>query len=1154
MSTFVHLHLHTEYSIKDSLVRIKPLAALTRENNMPAVAITDIMNLFGMVKFYKNTISAGIKPLIGAELWVANDVGPGFHKLVVLCQNKGGYQNLTQLITRAYQEGQATGSPLVQKAWIKNHHAGLIALSGAQAGEVGQALLNGSSHKAGLVLQEWREIFPNRYYVEVQKNNRAHEAVYLNNMISLAAQLQCPLVATNEVLFLKKTDFEAHQARVCIHAGVTLESLQSSESSESSDSTASSLGYTPEQYYRSAQEMHALFSDIPQAVSNTLEIAQRCSFALTLDEPLLPSFPVPAGESEESYLEKAAHTGLQERLKNSNEDPTGEYQARLNTELRVINSMGFSGYFLIVADFIQWAKSNNIPVGPGRGSGAGSLVAYVLGITDLDPIVYELLFERFLNPDRVSLPDFDIDFCMDNRDKVIDYVIGHYGKDRVSQIATFGTMAAKAVIRDVGRVLNHPYGFVDKIAKLIPFEIGMTLEKALNEEQNLKQRYEEEEEVKTLIDLAKKLEGITRNVGKHAGGVVIAPAALTAYAPLYAEENGAQGVIQFDKDDVEALGLIKFDFLGLRTLTIIDWAVQNSNVLLQKTGKEKLNIQNIPLNDPKTFALLKKCATTAVFQLESRGMKDLIKRLQPDHFEEIVALVALFRPGPLQSGMVDDFINRKHGRAKVEYPHPAIEPILKPTYGVILYQEQVMQIAQVLAGYTLGSADLLRRAMGKKKPEEMAKQRAIFTEGAVSRGVEEPVATYIFDLMEKFAGYGFNKSHSAAYALISYQTAWLKAHFQSSFMAAVLSADMNHTDKVVTMIEDCKSNLIAIIPPDVQHSDYPFTVNEQGQILYGLGAIKGVGENAIREIIEQRQKKGPYKDFFEFCARVDGRKVNRRVLESLIKSGSFDCFQQERAHMMATLEEAIKNSDQINKNLSFGQSDLFDFEIMATSAHSSKNIASFTEEERLQGEKESLGMYLSGHPLAGVEKELLKMGVKKFSQLKPGKKDQKTLIAGLVLSLKTIQTKKGDRMAILMIDDCSARYEVTIFPEPYQKYRDHLVKDQLLVLEVSVVNDNFSDNLKPRVQAVYTLVEARMRMTKKLNIKLNNSLSPDLLENLKTCLAMQERGPCIIYIHYLNQHANVTLKLDQKWHIQPTPKTVAQIEALISDCAVELEY
>ncbi|MGE3318856.1 MAG: DNA polymerase III subunit alpha [Candidatus Berkiella sp.] len=1153
MTDFVHLSLHSEYSIIDSIIPIGGLCEQVKNLGMKAVALTDVTNLFGMVKFYKACLEQGIKPIVGAEIWLENEEHPEEHfTLTVLCQNLEGYWNLTRLISLTYQEGVRTDIPLTKKKWLAQHASGLIALSGGKRGDVGNALLQNSFEKAATLLSDWMEIFPNRFYIEIQRTSRQDEQSYEKVALKLAQEQACPIVATNDVTFLFPDDYEAHNARVSIQEGTTLEQ------------SASSNRYSRSQYLKSPVEMATLFADLPQAIENSVNIAKRCSLTLTLDKTVLPSFPVPSNMTEESYLEKASLEGLEARLKQiiqqkqipqeQQDEFIKSYKERLHLELGVINSMGFPGYFLIVADFIQWAKSNLIPVGPGRGSGAGSLVAYALSITDLDPIEYELLFERFLNPERVSLPDFDIDFCMDNRDRVIEYVTGRYGRNNVSQIATFGTMAAKAVIRDVGRVLGHPYGFVDKIAKLIPFEIGMTLEKALSQEQTLKQRYDNEEEVKTLIDLASRLEGITRNVGKHAGGVVIAPSALTDFAPLYCDKNTNQVVIQFDKDDVESIGLIKFDFLGLRTLTIIDWAVKNVNVQLAAKNAPLIDIQSIRLDDPETFELLKRCSTTAVFQLESRGMKELIKRLQPDQFEEIIALVALFRPGPLQSGMVDDFINRKHKRAKVEYLHPAIEPILKPTYGVILYQEQVMQIAQTLAGYTLGGADLLRRAMGKKKPEEMAKQRAIFTEGSVQNGVDEKTATYIFDLMEKFAGYGFNKSHSAAYALVSYQTAWLKAHYPSAFMAAVLSADMNHTDKIVTLIEECKQCQIKVLPPDINHSHFVFTVNQQDEIVYGLGAIKGVGEAAVHHIIEVRQS-GAFSNLFEFCERVDSKKVNKRVNEALIKSGAFDCFGQERALMMALLDSAVMSAEQQAKNSVIGQNDLFQFNEERSLTVQAQSVKPWSPQEKLQGESESLGMYFSGHPLLLVEHELQKMGVVNLGKVTLNKKEQKSLIAGIVLSIKTMQTKNGERMAIIVFDDANERSEIAIFPQVYQSARELLVKDQLLIIDGLITLDPASGSRKIRAQALYGLDTARELFAKNIIIKFASKLvTEQSIHLLKECFTLYERGNCPIYIEYHNHDATVRIKLGQQWNVKPSEEIITQINTILDSQAASISY
>ena len=845
--TFVHLRLHTEYSLVDGIVRVPGLMRAVAAAGMPAVALTDHGNLFAMVKFHREAEKRGVKPVVGADLWIA-DGGERAEPvlLTLLAQDSAGFRNLTRLVSRSYLEGQDRGRPMLSREWLDaDSTRGLIALSGGTQGDVGRALLAGRPAEADAILARWQELFGDRYYLEIQRTGRPGEEEHIAGVLALVAARAAPVVATNDVRFLAREEFEAHEARVCIHGGHRL------------DDPGRPRPYTPEQHLKTPAEMAALFCDLPEALENSVEIARRCSLPLAQGGIFMPAFAVPDGTSAPDFLGRLAKEGLARRVGAAAGEADG-YNARLDQELRVICDMGFEGYFLVVADFIRWAREQEIPVGPGRGSGAGSLVAWSLGITDLDPIRHDLLFERFLNPERVSLPDFDIDFCMSRRDRVIEYVADRYGRDRVSQIITFGSLAARAVVRDVGRVQGLPYGFVDGVAKLIPFELGITLEDALEKEPELARRYGAEDEVRDLVDLAKRLEGLARNAGTHAGGVVIAPSPLTDFTALYCEAGGGSVVTQFDKDDVEQVGLVKFDFLGLRTLTIIDWAVRLINAKRLAAAEAPLDLERIPLDDAETFKLLRSGRTTAIFQLESRGITDLVRKLQPDRFDDIVALVALFRPGPLQSGMVDDFIARKHGRgaATIDYLHPSLAEILKPTYGVILYQEQVMQIAQTLSGYTLGGADLLRRAMGKKKPEEMATQRSVFVDGAVARGVPAARAGYIFDLIEKFAGYGFNKSHSVAYALLAYQTAWLKAHYPEAFMAAVLSCDMENTDKVVSFIDECAGLGLEVQPPDVNESSFAFTVAGPGTIRYGLGAIKGVGEGAVEAIVGERGRGG----------------------------------------------------------------------------------------------------------------------------------------------------------------------------------------------------------------------------------------------------------------------------------------------------------
>lgn len=1147
MQRFVHLRVHTEFSLVDGLVRVNPLMKALPSRGMYAVALTDHCNLFAAVKYFKSAVAAGIKPIIGSDLPCYDPNQPDrVFPLVFLCLNSAGYKNLTCLISKAYQEGQYQGQPRVQEQWIEEYSEGLIVLSGGRLGDVGQALLANDDALAKSRALRWQKLFPNRFYLEIQRTGRPDEANYNEKLIALADALQLPLVATNDVRFLDQEDFEAHEARVCIHEGYTL-----------ADPRRAQL-YSAQQYLRSADEMVTLFADLPSAIANTVEISKRCTVKLDLGNNYLPNFPIPKGSTVEDYLSHLAQIGLEERLlqlfqnksKEEFQASRGEYEQRLQVELTVINNMGFAGYFLIVADFIQWAKNNGVPVGPGRGSGAGSLVAYALKITDLDPLEYELLFERFLNPERVSMPDFDIDFCMEGRDRVIDYVAEKYGRQSVSQIITFGTMAAKAVVRDVGRVLGHPYGFVDKLAKLIPFEIGITLSKALEQEAELSRRYSEEEEVKELIDLALKLEGVTRNAGKHAGGVVIAPSRLTDFTAIYCEEGSTQIVSQFDKDDVEAVGLVKFDFLGLRTLTIIDWALATVNDKCALEGLPPIDISQIPTDDMLTFDLLKACKTTAVFQLESRGMKELINRLQPDCFEDIIALVALFRPGPLQSGMVDDFIDRKHGRAAVDYPHPDLEPILKPTYGVILYQEQVMQIAQVLANYTLGAADLLRRAMGKKKPEEMAKQREIFTQGAMGRGVDEKVATHIFDLMEKFAGYGFNKSHSAAYALVAYQTAWLKAHYPAAFMAAVMSSDMDNTDKVVTFIDECAQMKLQVLPPSINHSLYDFTVANDTTIIYGLGAIKGVGESAIDCITHERDLQGEYADLFAFCQRLDLRKVNRRVLEALIKSGAFDSWNIERAVLTASLENALKVAEKKHQNQASGQFDLFS--LLEDGARSQEYVLSkpWSESQRLKGEQEVLGFYLTGHPADQYRREFGDF-ISPISQLNPSM-HKKALICAQVVAIRKIMTKRGKKLVILGIDDSTARMDVVVFSELFESSISALTTGSILVIEGEIAHDDYNGGIKMTANNLYDVSMARTKFARCLELHLHAGNQSVLVP--MQALLKAHAGRCAVQFSYTNDYAKAQLSLAPQWQVMPSDELLAHLANLLGEGQVVMRY
>ena len=1145
MRQFVHLRLHTEYSLVDGIVRVPELMAAVSAAGMPAVALTDQSNLFAMVKFYKEALAAGVKPLIGVDMWI-REVGERAppSRAVFLCQNLVGYRHLTQLVTRSFLEGQQRGAPMLERSWLQSDMLqGLIVLSGGAAGDIGQAIARGRDDEASRCLTAWQALCGDRFYLEVQRTGRAGEQAYTEAVMELGLERGVAALATNDVRFLTRAEFEAHEARVCIHDGALLAD------------PSRARRYSEEQYLKSPEEMAELFKDAPELLDNTVEVAKRCSLEIRLGCSMLPAYPVPAGSTTEQFLEVESTRGLKARLEAAGNADVANiaaaYEARLNLELDVICSMGFAGYFLIVADFIRWARGNGVPVGPGRGSGAGSLAAYVLGITDLDPIEHDLLFERFLNPERVSMPDFDVDFCMEGRDRVIDYVANKYGRERVSQIITYGTLAAKAVVRDVGRVLGHNYGYVDKIAKLIPFEIGITLDKALEQEEELKRLYEGDSEIRELLDLARTLEGLARNAGTHAGGVVIAPSVLTDFTPLYCEEGSTTPVTQFDKDDVEAAGLVKFDFLGLRTLTIIDWAVRDINAMRSAAGEPPIVISALPMDDAATYQLLKSCRTTAVFQLESRGMKDLIRRLQPDRFGDIVALVALFRPGPLQSGMVEDFIARKHDTsgATIDYLHPDLKPVLAATYGVILYQEQVMQIAQILAGYTLGGADLLRRAMGKKKAEEMAKQRSVFVLGAVARGVPEAQATRIFDLMEKFAAYGFNKSHSAAYALLSYQTAWLKAHYPAAFMAAVLSSDMDKTDKVVTLIDECSSMGLTVQPPDVNESVYAFHVSGPMSIRYGMGAIKGVGAAAVQAIIEERAANGPFESLPDLCRRIDLQRVNRRVFDALIRSGSLDRIGPNRATLTAELDRAMHLGEQNSRAVSMGQVDLF-----GLSAASDSVVADWTEAQRLAGERETLGLFLSGHPITPYEPDLKLLGCARLADVVSTPKPAAPIdgvrswsagkaitVAGLVLEIR----RRPNRVT-LILDDRSARLEVSLYDEIFQQHRDIIVKDAILIIDGTLRFDDFIEAWRLQAKSLMDIDRARERFARRLWLRWPAEFDgPQGMNRFEQMLKPYLRGPCGVSVAVNRPDYTGRLNLADTWSVRASRELLDKLTALV---------
>jgi len=1154
---FIHLRLHSEYSLADGIIKVKALAARAAALGMPAIALTDRSNLFALVKFYQACLDAGVKPLVGADLKVLGESSEA-SRLGVLAMNQAGFRNLIALVSGAYVDAEERGC--VSRALLFERAEGLLVLSGGREGEVGQALLRDDAALARRLASEWAAAFPERYFLELTRTGRSREEVCVARTVALAAAVGLPVVATNDVCFLHREDYEAHETRVCIHEGRTL------------DDPRRERRYSPEQYLRSADEMAELFADIPEALTNSVEIARRCNVEVALGQYYLPNYPVQEGFTLESYLEACARKGLTDRLARLQqlgelERPEVDYWQRLDFELGIINQMGFPGYFLIVMEFIGWAKAEGIPVGPGRGSGSGSLVAYALGITDMDPLRYYLLFERFLNPERVSMPDFDIDFCMEGRDRVIAHVSDRYGQEAVSQIITFGTMAAKAVVRDVARVQGKPYGLADKLSKLIPFEVGMTLTKAVEQTKELADFITESEEVGEIMDMAYKLEGIVRGVGRHAGGVVIAPSALTDFVPLYVDELSGGLVSQFDKDDVESAGLVKFDFLGLKTLTIIDWAVEAINAGLEP-DQPPVQIDQLPLDDPATFELMRNAGTTGVFQLESRGMKDLIVRLQPDRFDDIIALVALFRPGPLQSGAVDDYINRKHRREAVVYDHPEMAPVLDTTYGVMLYQEQVMQTAQVLAGFSLGQADLLRRAMGKKKPEEMAKVRQQFLDGTGARGVDQNLAGHIFDQMEKFSGYAFNKSHSATYALISFQTAWLKTHYPAEFMAATLSADMQNIDKVVTLVDEVRRMGLDLQSPSVNRSAFRFS-GCQGKVIYGLGAVRGVGEGPVAAFVLSREAEGPFQNLSDLCGRVDARKANRRVLEALIRSGAMDEFGKEdeiidqvRARLLAELPDALQGAEQAARNDALGMADMFgDVTQAPARAARQLHVVSMSKKERLEGEKDTLGLYLTGHPIEDYLSELSQICSSDIASLRPQKGNQ--VLAGLVVSSRTMRARRGGDICFLVLDDRSGRIEASLFAEVFEAHRSKIVKDAILVLEGAVQPDDFTGTLKLRVENVLTMEEARARYSRGVVLDLCQQRVPDDLSGrLKKCLEPHRPGNgisgCPVTVLYQTGNgsscARGRITLGPEWQVEPSDDLLRRLRSEFGDERVTLTY
>ena len=1127
--------MHSEYSVSDGIVRLEDAVQRAAADGMPALALTDLANLFGLVKFYGAARAAGVKPVVGADCWIQNPADRDKpSRLLLLCASRPGYLRLCDLLSRAWLRNQHRARAEIARGWLEDEGTeGLIALSGASFGEVGQALLTDNAEGAERLARDWSALFPGRYYIELQRAGFPNGDALVSRSVALATRLGLPVVATHPIQFLDPDDFKAHEARVCIAQGYVL-----------ADQRRPKL-FTAEQHFKRQEDMARLFADIPQALENSVEIGRRCNLEIPLGKSRLPAFPTPAGVSIDDFLRQQAEAGLNQRVGKLGlrAEDVPRYRERLEFEIRTIIQMGFAGYFLIVADFINWARRNGVPVGPGRGSGAGSLVAYSLGITDLDPLRYDLLFERFLNPERVSMPDFDIDFCQDGRDRVIDYVRRKYGEESVSQIATFGTMAARAVVRDCGRVLDLGYNFCDQIAKLIPVQPGkaITLEMAREMEPLLAEREQKEDEVRELLELGGKLEGLVRNVGMHAGGVLIAPGRLTDFCPLYAAEGTTNVISQLDKDDVEAVGLVKFDFLGLTTLTILDWAER----YVRRLGNKDFSLEQLPLNDPEAYKLLSAGNTTAVFQLESRGMRDLIKRARPDRFEDVIALVALYRPGPMD--LIPEYIERKHGK-RVEYLDPRLVPILGPTYGIMVYQEQVMQIAQVIGGYSLGGADLLRRAMGKKKPEEMAQQREIFVAGAEKNGLSKSKATQLFDLMEKFAGYGFNKSHAAAYALLAYQTAYMKAHHAAAFIAANLAAVMDDTDKVRQFYEDGIANGLAILPPDINASEYRFVPVDLKTVRYGLGAVRGTGESAINAILEARAK-APFTDLFDFCSRVDKRIVNRRVVEALVRAGAFDSLEQNRARLLASVARALEAAEQAERQAAqvslFGEADA-----PRGGAHVYVDAPAWDMKQKLLEEKTALGFYLSAHLFSVYERELARFPRVPLARLAPG---ERVWMAGVVVAARTQMTRRG-RMMVVMLDDDTAQVEISVFNELYERHRDKLKEDALLVLSGKVQNDEFSGGLRVMAEDLLDLAALRTRYASLLRLSMNGQADATRLKQVLAPYRASGDGSCRVLIQYENDKATCEVALGDAWRVRPDNQLLADLTAWLTPDNVQLLY
>ena len=1146
-TSFIHLRVSSEFSISRGLLRIDEIIKNAQKLNMPAVALTDLNNMFGMVKFFKKAEAAGIKPLAGTTLNLKSRAGE-FGEILCLAKNNEGLKSLMGIISKS-QLQQENGYISVTFEDLSICAGNIVVIAGGPSSTIFNLAKLKKNQDLKTELLSFKETFQDDFCIELQRLGKSFEEEFIQCIVPLASEFLLPVIASNDTMFSQKEDFDIHETKVCINTGKTL-----------NDSNRERL-YTPEQYFKSTKDISNLFSDCDPdtLINNTLAIAQKCNVTLTTDQYFLPEYPVPKDHDFNSFLSELSRTQLDEIIKSYPSAEKEIYLKRLDYELTQIHATGFSSYFLIVADFIQWSKDNDVPVGPGRGSGAGSLVAYALGITALDPIEHNLLFERFINPERISMPDFDIDFCMDKRDMVIDYVGQKYGKSAVSQIATFGTMAARAVVRDVARALGKPYALGDRISKMIPFIPGMTLEKAISSQPIFKKMIQDEEEVSEIIDLAYKLEGIARNVGKHAGGIVIAPGSIADFCPTYFDPQSDSLMTQFDKDDVETIGLVKFDFLGLRTLTVIDRAVKTINESLSKKNETALDLNSLSLDDPKVFDLLASGRTTAVFQLESTGMRELIRRLKPTKFEEIVALLALYRPGPLESGMHDEFVDRKHGKSKVTFPHELLAPVLSETYGVILYQEQVMQAAQVLAGYSLGQADILRRAMGKKKVEEMEQQRQIFVDGCSQNDIKKATAEKIFDLIEKFAGYGFNKSHSAAYAMLSYQTAYLKTYFPEHFMAAVLSTELGNTDKINTLINECKEMKIKVLTPDIKTSNKHFNVNADLHIKYGLGAIKGVADSFIDHVIEVRNSHS-FKDLFDLTKKVNIRLGGKKSIEALTKAGAFDELAPSRSIALACMEDMLREGQKNSAQMA-GTSDLFaSMEETFDPYEKYVNVKDLSKEDLLNHERDALGYYFSGHPVIAIEGMVENLRSHTISQVTDDMNRVK--IVGLLNSYRQIRDRSNKQIAFISFDDGTGTMEGTISTDVLEKHHLLLKANSILIFAGSVEIDDYKSKelnrrmYKMKVGSVSSLESQMSQGNKSIMIDARNLPNDSIQSNMTSLKNLNgdfwKHGNCKIHLKILHENSEAIIELGEEFKLMPSSENIKILKDMFGDEAIKL--